>query len=99
MSRIKVGISDHAPPPFKVEREVLGSNTEFIFLNTKDENDFDPNVLRDLDALRVWRAGISEHTVRHLESCKIVVRYGVGYDAIDITSMNEHGIPFCNVPD
>ena len=29
-----------------------------------------------------------------------MVRYEVGYDVIDLTSLCEHGIPFfCNVPD
>ncbi|SVA93192.1 uncharacterized protein METZ01_LOCUS146046, partial [marine metagenome] len=27
MTRIRVGISDHSPPPFEVEREALGPDT------------------------------------------------------------------------
>ena len=27
------------------------------------------------------------------------MRYGVGYEAIDLDSLEKHGIPFCNVPD
>ena len=99
MNGITVGITDHAPPPFDVEREALGPNTKIIFLNSIFEEDFDPKILRKLDALLVWRAGISEHTVSYLDRCKIVVRYGVGSDEIDFKSLNEHGIPFCNVPD
>ena len=50
MSGVKIGITDHAPPPFKVEREALSPHVEFVFLNSWDEKDFDPQILRSLDA-------------------------------------------------
>ena len=50
MSRVKIGITDHAPPPFKVEREALSPHVEFVFLNSRNEKDFDPQILRSLDA-------------------------------------------------
>ena len=99
MKRIIVGITDHSPPPFNVEKEALGPNAEIIFLNSNCEENFDPKILRKLDALLVWRARISENTIRFLERCKIVVRYGVGYDDIDLNTLNLNGIHFCNVPD
>ena len=85
MSGVKIGITDHAPPPFKVEREALSPHVEFVFLNSWNEKDFDPQILRSLNTLLVWRAGIRENTVRFLERCKIVVRYGVGYDESLVT--------------
>ena len=99
MGRITVGITDHAPPPFDVERDALGLDVEIIFLNSIYEEEYDPKILRRLDALLVWRARITENTVAFLDRCKIVVRYGVGYDAIDLNSLNQRGIFFCNVPD
>ena len=50
MSGVKIGITDHAPPPFKVEREALSPHVEFVFLNSWNEKDFDPQILRSLDA-------------------------------------------------
>ena len=99
MKIFRVGITDHSPPPFEVEREALGKDAELIFLNSRVEKDFEPEILRSLDALLVWRAPITKKTIDQLESCRILVRYGVGYDAIDISSLNQKGIPFCNVPD
>tara|TARA_Y100001970_G_scaffold284620_1_gene402353 strand:+ start:459 stop:1451 length:993 start_codon:yes stop_codon:yes gene_type:complete len=99
MKRIIVGITDHSPPPFNVEKEALGHNAEIIFLNSIYEENFDPKILRKLDALLVWRTKISENTIRFLDRCKIVVRYGVGYDDIDLKTLNKNGIHFCNVPD
>ena len=99
MKRIILGITDHSPPPFNVEREALGPNAKIIFLNSLYEENFDPKILRKLDALLVWRTKITKNTIRFLERCKIVVRYGVGYDDIDLNTLNQNGIHFCNVPD
>ena len=99
MTKIRIGITDHSPPPFEVEREALGADAEMVFLDSRQEQDYDPEILKSLDALLVWRAKITSKTVDQLERCRIVVRYGVGYDAVDLTSLKKKGIPFCNVPD
>lgn len=31
----------------------------------------------------VWHAKITEDTVKQLKSCKVIVKYGTGYDNID----------------
>ena len=99
MTKILIGITDHSPPPFEVEREALGADAEMVFLDSRQEQDYDPEILKSLDALLVWRAKITSKTVDQLERCRIVVRYGVGYDAVDLPSLKNKGIPFCNVPD
>ena len=50
MGGVKIRITDHVPPPFKVESEALSPHVEFVFLNSWDEKDFDPQILRSLDA-------------------------------------------------
>ena len=50
MGGVKIRITDHATPPFKVEREALSPHVEFVFLNLWNEKDFDPQILRSLDA-------------------------------------------------
>ena len=37
MTKIRVGITDHAPPPFEIEREALGPDAELVFLNSRSE--------------------------------------------------------------
>ena len=34
-----------------------------------------------------------------LKACRIFVKYGVGYDDVDIERFGKLGIPVCNVPD
>ena len=94
-----VGITDFAPPPFDLEREILGQEAEFVFFDTRDERAFPTEQLARLDALLVWRASVGSATIEQLDRCRIVVRYGVGYDSLDWQHLAVSGIPACNTPD
>ncbi len=94
-----VGVTDHYRPPFDIEEKALGGNVEFIDFNSRDENDFDENALRKLDVLLVFHARITQLTIDKLDHCKIIVRYGVGVDNIDLDALQVKGIPLCNTPD
>lgn len=54
---------------------------------------------KDADALLVQYAKITRRVIENLEKCKIIVRYGVGVDSLDIEAATEHGIYIANVPD
>ena len=97
--RWQVGITDRVSPPFTLESRGFREQAEFAFLNTGKENELPPEILRSLDALLIWGPTLGEKTVAQLERCKIVVRYGVGFDRIDVDALNRAGIPFCNNPD
>ncbi len=94
-----VGITDHYRAPFDIEAKAFGGNVEFIDFNSRDETDFDADRLRKLDVLLVFHARISARTIENLDNCKIIVRYGVGVDNMDLDALREKGIPLCNTPD
>ena len=94
-----IGISDYVRPPFDIEAKALGEGIEFVDFNSRIEEDINVARLESLDALLVWHAPITRRTIQHLDNCKIVVRYGVGYDNICLEALKEHGIPLCNTPD
>ncbi|MDP1691575.1 MAG: C-terminal binding protein [Burkholderiaceae bacterium] len=94
-----IGVTDHFRAPFHVEAKALGVDAEFVDFHSRNEADFDIAQLRRLDALLVWHARIGARTVDHLDNCKIVVRYGVGYDNIDLEAFKARGLPLCNNPD
>jgi lactate dehydrogenase-like 2-hydroxyacid dehydrogenase len=94
-----IGITDYYRAPFDIEAKALGGDVEFIDFNSRDENDFDGESLKKLDALLVYHARITDKTLAQLDNCKIIVRYGVGVDNMDLDALKKKGIPLCNTPD
>ncbi len=56
-------------------------------------------VTADADALFVQYVPITEAVLANLKHCKVIVRYGIGLDNIDLAAARKYGIPVCNVPD
>jgi D-3-phosphoglycerate dehydrogenase len=54
---------------------------------------------RDADAVLVQFAQVPASVIEGLARCKVIVRYGIGYDNVDIATAKRRGIPVCNVPD
>lgn len=94
-----VGITDHMIGLPDLEAEVLGDDVEVDFLDSTDETAFDAERLARLDALMVWGARLGQRSIFHLTRCRGVVRYGVGYEKIDLAALTAAGIPFANNPD
>jgi len=42
---------------------------------------------------------VDQETVNVLDKCQVVVRYGVGYDLVDLAALTRRGLPLCNTPD
>ena len=53
----------------------------------------------DAAALLVQYAPINAAVIQQLARCKVIVRYGIGVDNVDLAAAKTHGIPVCNVPD
>lgn len=95
----KIGITDYVQAPFEIEREALGEGWELVDLAIDKHEDFSKAELAELDALLVWHAAISPEVAERLNSCRMVVRYGVGYDLVDVAALERSNIIFCNTPD
>jgi D-3-phosphoglycerate dehydrogenase / 2-oxoglutarate reductase len=52
-----------------------------------------------VDALLVQYAPITEAVLQALPRLRLVSRYGVGVDSVDIEAARRHGVWVCNVPD
>lgn len=97
MIKYKIGISDYVKGPFDIEKSAFSEPVEFIELNLdKNKNN---KLINNCDALLVWNAAIDKNIISMLDNCKILVRYGVGYDAIDLKQLEKASIPICNTPD
>jgi D-3-phosphoglycerate dehydrogenase len=84
---------------YTVEREILATiDAELVLPHDDSETAFLENA-RTADALLVNLRPIDGRTVGLLENCRIVSRYGVGYDNVDVPALTSAGIWLANVPD
>jgi D-3-phosphoglycerate dehydrogenase len=95
----KIVITDCDHPSVEIEREVLNEiKPEFILAqcNTEDEV---IEVAKDADGIINQYAPITRRVIESLKRCKVIARYGVGVDNIDVEAATEHKIIVANVPD
>lgn len=53
----------------------------------------------DAVALLVQWAPVTSEVIERLTNCRLIVRYGIGVDNIDLAAAKNKGIVVCNVPD
>jgi D-3-phosphoglycerate dehydrogenase / 2-oxoglutarate reductase len=81
-----------------VERKTLEGVAELFVLQTKKPEDFLPEAA-DCDALLNTYAGpITADVMAKMPKCKIIARYGIGVDTIDVAAATEAGIIVANNP-
>jgi len=96
---MKVIITDHGFPHIDQERSLIeGAGADFTAAQCKTEEDV-MATCHDADILLVQWAPITEAVLAGLPNCRLIVRYGIGVDNIDIPAATSRGIPVCNVPD
>ena len=97
--KIKVVITDCNHPSIEIERKMLSEiNAELILSNCNTEEDI-IKVAKDADGIINQRVPITRRVITLLNKCRVIVRYGVGVDNIDVKAATECGIIVSNVPD
>ena len=96
--KFKVVITDADFPSHEPERRILGEIAELLKRPCKTEDEL-IELTKDADALLVQYARITRRVVFSLEKAKVIVRYGIGYENVDVEAATERGIYVANVPD
>ncbi len=99
MNNHKVVIVDYYYESIHQEQEVmkaLGADLTDYHCKTEDEV---IAVAADCDAMICQFAPITRRVIQSLKNCKVIVRYAIGVDNIDLKAAEEQGIYVCNVPD
>jgi D-3-phosphoglycerate dehydrogenase len=95
---MKVVISDYVWDNLDVERGLLGDIADITAMKVKTEAEF-LDAARDCDALLNTYAGpITTASMQAMPNCKIIARYGIGVDTIDLKAATEAGIIVTNNP-
>jgi D-3-phosphoglycerate dehydrogenase len=94
----KVVLTDYVWESLAVERETLEDIARFVALRTKSPEEFLPEAA-DCDALLNTYAGpITADAMSRMPRCKIIARYGIGVDTIDVDAATRAGIIVTNNP-
>jgi len=94
----KVVITDCDLGPCDIEKKVLAEIAEVYTYQCRTEEEV-KKVAKDADGIIVQYAPITRSVIESLEKCKVISRYGIGVDNIDVKASTEHGIFVVNVTD
>lgn len=99
MKKFKVVVTDWEYDDLRFEEAVLNHpDIELVPAQCRTEEDVIA-ACKDADALINQYAPIGRKVIEALENCKVITRYGVGVNTIDIDAATEKGICVANVPD
>lgn len=99
MSKFKVVICDYYYESLQQEKQVFSQlDIDLRDYHCKTEEEVIA-VASDCDALICQFAPITRRVIESLKNCRVIVRYAIGVDNIDLKAAEDHGIYVCNVPD
>lgn len=98
MSRFKVVVTDQVFPDVDVERELLAGVDATLEVA---DGTLDDALARgaDADALLNTYLPLDADVFGRLERCRVVARYGIGVDNVDLAAAAKSGVIVTNVPD
>jgi D-3-phosphoglycerate dehydrogenase len=94
-----VAVSDSVFPDLEPARKVVSRIGAELRLARDATPDAILAVARDADALLVTYAKITAEMIRQMKRCRIISRFGIGVDNVDIPVASEMGIAVTKVPD
>jgi D-3-phosphoglycerate dehydrogenase / 2-oxoglutarate reductase len=97
----KVLITDYYYPTLNEEKKVF-TDTGIDIVDGKGICNNEDDVIyygKDADALIIQFVPITRRIIENLPKCKIIVRYAIGLDIVDIQAATEKKIMVANVPD
>ena len=92
-------VSDYDYPDLEIEKSILEPiGAQVIGLQCKTGEGL-AELAKDADAILQQYAKIGRNTIEQLANCKVICRYGIGVDILDVNACYENGIQVTHVPD
>ncbi|WP_225231185.1 C-terminal binding protein [Solibacillus faecavium] len=96
---MKVIISDCDHASLEIEQSIFNeANIEFELQQNKTEEDIIQNCQQAVVIVNQY-APFTEKVLAKLPDLKLLIRYGVGVNNIDLEAATKYGVQVCNVPD
>ena len=97
-AKARVVITDFISDSLDIEREILQGVATVEAFDAYHENELHGRI-ESADAIMLYHnLALSAETIQRLESCKLIVRCGVGFDNVDHGHAGQR-VPVANVPD
>lgn len=96
---LKVLVTDHTFDPLDVEQRILeplGAVLDARQCKTAEQL---LPLVADADAVLTQFSPVNAQVIAAMKNVRVIVRYGIGVDNVDLEAAKAHGIPVCNVPD
>lgn len=94
----RIVVTDCDFPNLDLEREEFDGLAELQLFQCRTEAEV-IEAAREADGILVQYAPISARVIESLQRCRVIARYGIGLDTIDLEAAARRGIPVVNVPD
>lgn len=97
---MNIAITDYSFPDLKLEQAVLEPlGHQIVAWKEKRSPAELTELVRSADAVITQFAPVTAEVIQSMERAKVIVRYGIGVDNVDLDAARERNIPVCNVPD
>jgi len=96
--KAKVVLTDYVWEALDVEHEILGELAEIVPIQVSDPEAFFPEAANCDALLNTYAGPITSEIMARMPNCKIIARYGIGVDTIDLDAATEAGIIVTNNP-
>lgn len=94
-----VAVTDYTFPDLVIESEILRAvGAEVRGGQSRDVHQLS-QLVSSADAVITQFAPITAEVIANMQRAKVIVRYGIGVDNVDLVAARARGIPVCNVPD
>ncbi len=97
---MKIAITDYSFPDLGIEEGILRPlGHELVALKDKRPPSEIAAFVGDSDAVITQFAPVNAEVIGAMRQAKVIVRYGIGVDNVDLEAARARNIPVCNVPD
>jgi len=98
-NKFKIVITEYDFKDVEIEKKTLEELDCEIVETHSDDEEVIIRECANADALLIEFAPITEKVINSLNKCRVISRYGIGVDTVDLNAAKSKGILVCNVPD